>query len=497
MLKQINKRLLELGFEVADHTQALLAYWDTDLICRFANSSYMEWFGKKPEDMTDKIHIRELLGEHLFKENLPFIEGALAGEKQVFERDIRMFTGEVRPSIATYCPDIYDNKVKGFFVHVADISYQQKRLQQEQEMKPANQLYDSIKEIERMLHADIFNDFPGITKLAKLHYISESRLKKEFKEKYNQTVFEYYRFLQMKAAETYINEKKYSKKQVAILLNFANPSNFSVCYKKYISKKNAEQELLALKKASAVQYEIFIAQSPFAIAMLNNKFQYITTSQKWLTDFHLQQKEITGTDLFENLPQLRLQFTPMFTNALNGIADNGEDLFFVKDSKTAIWLKWDVRPWYTLEKKIGGILVYTENVTTLKEQIQENEKIFEIFSKTSEVARIGAWKRNFKTGATFWNKITRQILEVSESYQPTLETSINFYKRGKSRELIQHVIQKAIEEGVAFDVVAKLITAKGNCKKVRVIGYPVFKDNTCEKLLGIFQDITGHEDTIA
>lgn len=110
-----------LGIEVADHITAMLAYWDKDLVCRFANSAYVDWFGKKKEEMVDKITIKELLGP-LFEKNLPFIFGALKGEIQTFEREIPLPTGGTRHSLANYYPDIVNGEVIGFFVHVADVT---------------------------------------------------------------------------------------------------------------------------------------------------------------------------------------------------------------------------------------------------------------------------------------------------------------------------------------------------------------------------------------
>lgn len=110
-----------LGLEVMDHIAAMLAYWDKNLVCRFANSAYLEWFGKSKEEMVDKITIKELLGP-LFEKNLPFIMGALQGEAQTFEREIPMYSGGIRHSLANYYPDIVNGEVMGFFVHVADVT---------------------------------------------------------------------------------------------------------------------------------------------------------------------------------------------------------------------------------------------------------------------------------------------------------------------------------------------------------------------------------------
>lgn len=114
-------RLNLLGIRVADHVSAMLAYWDKDLICRFANAAYLDWFGKTREEMVDKITMQELLGP-LYELNLPYITEVLKGKAQTFERDIQIKAKGARNSLATYYPDIENGEVKGFFSHVADVS---------------------------------------------------------------------------------------------------------------------------------------------------------------------------------------------------------------------------------------------------------------------------------------------------------------------------------------------------------------------------------------
>ena len=119
----ISRKLSELGLLVTDQVPAMLAYWDRDLICRFANNAYLEWFGKSKEEMIDKIHISELLGP-VYEKNLPYIQAALSGKKQLFEREILLPDGKsAKHSLATYIPDFQHSEVIGFFVHVADVTY--------------------------------------------------------------------------------------------------------------------------------------------------------------------------------------------------------------------------------------------------------------------------------------------------------------------------------------------------------------------------------------
>ncbi|MES1982029.1 MAG: diguanylate cyclase [Pseudomonadota bacterium] len=105
-----------------DNMPAMIGYWDKNLHNRFCNKAYSSWFDVSPEQLLGK-HIRELLGEKIFHLNLPYIEAALRGHPQEFERTIPTPDGSgLRYSLAEYIPDIIDGEVQGFFVQVSDIT---------------------------------------------------------------------------------------------------------------------------------------------------------------------------------------------------------------------------------------------------------------------------------------------------------------------------------------------------------------------------------------
>jgi len=111
----------ELARMALDNVSAMVAYWDADQICRFANRAYEHWFAVNPQTIIGK-HISELLGP-LYALNRPYIEAALCGEPQEFEREIpNPAAGPARPALANYIPDVVDGVVRGFFVLVTDIS---------------------------------------------------------------------------------------------------------------------------------------------------------------------------------------------------------------------------------------------------------------------------------------------------------------------------------------------------------------------------------------
>jgi len=109
----------------------MVGYWDRDQRNRMANHACVEFFDKTPEEMRG-LHISEVLGPELYAESLPYIEGALRGEPQLFDRKITTPSGEVRYTQVSYAPDIIDGKAGGFFVLVTDIS-EWRRIEEEVE----------------------------------------------------------------------------------------------------------------------------------------------------------------------------------------------------------------------------------------------------------------------------------------------------------------------------------------------------------------------------
>jgi PAS domain S-box-containing protein len=118
------RRTAEPGEEIGATLVALPAavgYWDADLRNRVANRAYVEFLGLTPEEIHGR-HVSEVLGPQLYALNRPYIERALAGKPQLFDRTIIDPTGEPRLTRLSYIPDVVEGEVRGFVVLVTDIT---------------------------------------------------------------------------------------------------------------------------------------------------------------------------------------------------------------------------------------------------------------------------------------------------------------------------------------------------------------------------------------
>ena len=112
---------------ILNNLPSMIGYWDRDLRNRFANHAHLEWFGQAPGEMRGK-HISHLLGPELYEKNRPYLEQALQGHEQLFERTSVDPKGVARYALASYTPDFDGSEVRGIFVQVTDIT-ERKRME--------------------------------------------------------------------------------------------------------------------------------------------------------------------------------------------------------------------------------------------------------------------------------------------------------------------------------------------------------------------------------
>jgi AraC-like DNA-binding protein len=89
-----------------------------------------------------------------------------------------------------------------------------------------------VMEVELLITRDVFRPAPFIPELARMVNISETKLKNNFKKVFGVPIYQYFQKARMRAARDVLETNKYSIKQVALELGYANLSNFSTAFRK-------------------------------------------------------------------------------------------------------------------------------------------------------------------------------------------------------------------------------------------------------------------------
>ncbi|MFE4106093.1 PAS domain-containing sensor histidine kinase [Almyronema epifaneia] len=118
---------------------------------------------------------------------------------------------------------------------------------------------------------------------------------------------------------------------------------------------------------SLEQLQLLVKQAPVAIAMLDTDMRYLITSQRWLEDYGLSDRDLTGQSHYDVFPTIPDRWKAVHQRCLAGAVEScEEDPFFRENGKTD-WIKWEVRPWYNAAGQIGGVVMLTEIITGRKQ----------------------------------------------------------------------------------------------------------------------------------
>ncbi|WP_299097065.1 PAS domain S-box protein [Winogradskyella sp.] len=261
--------------------------------------------------------------------------------------------------------------------------------------------------------------------------------------------------------------------------------------KSKIKKNLSDLETLKQELEASNHYNrIFIEQAPPSLAMLDKDMRYIAVSKKWKTDYKMEGVDIIGRSHYDIFPEIGEDWKERHRACLNGATDVCDEASFVRLDGTTQWIFWDVRPWYNEVGEIGGLLMYTGDITHLKEQREAKIRAEEILDNTTKVARIGTWELDLKTDEYTLSNITKEILKFPIGYEVKGNDSLLFYKEGASRDRIIKHVNELVKTGKPFDIEVEVVDFQGNTIWVRDIGQAEFSGNECVKIFGIFQDIS-------
>lgn len=159
-----------------------------------------------------------------------------------------------------------------------------------------------------------------------------------------------------------------------------------------ISRDVTEQQLAESRmRASRDRLNLFIENAPAAIAMFDGQMRYLAASRRWVEDYHLLDQEIVGCCHYDIFPEIGESWKAVHRRALSGEVLRSEEDCFVRADGTRQWLRWEVRPWRDECDVIGGILIYSEDISVrkaLSEELEQHRQHLEdlVVSRTIELA---------------------------------------------------------------------------------------------------------------
>jgi PAS domain S-box-containing protein len=106
---------------ITDNLPAIIAYWTADLRCLFANKAYLSFFDKTESEMYN-TKIEKLYSKDEISTYQNYMDQALQGQAQRFERTIQREGIQDKIILTEYVPDVEDGHIMGFYTLIYDVT---------------------------------------------------------------------------------------------------------------------------------------------------------------------------------------------------------------------------------------------------------------------------------------------------------------------------------------------------------------------------------------
>ena len=133
-------------------------------------------------------------------------------------------------------------------------------------------------------------------------------------------------------------------------------------------------------KESLTQLHRFVNLAPAAVAMFDNNMCYLAASRKWIEDYEISEGGIIGKSHYEIFPEIldMPEWLQIHQDVLAGNKFEAPKDKFIRQDGSVQWLKYTLLPWYQAENEVGGMIMYTADIT---DEIVFQEELAQLNSK--------------------------------------------------------------------------------------------------------------------
>ncbi|BAY38012.1 multi-sensor hybrid histidine kinase [Nostoc sp. NIES-2111] len=239
------------------------------------------------------------------------------------------------------------------------------------------------------------------------------------------------------------------------------------------------------------QNQVYLQQSiefaPIAIAIFDQQMRYLACSRKWLEEYHLKD-DIIGRCHYEIFTDISPEWQQIHQRCLAGAIEQCDEDPFPRANGSLNWVSWSIHPWYEASGEIGGITIFSENITQRKQTetaIQHNQDRYRsLVSAISQVVWVVPGDGNVIHDNPSWREFTGQTFEefVGWGWLDVIHPD--------DRQLALETWETAVKTGNAYEVEYRLRRYDGEYRYMLMRGVPVLEaDGSIREWIGICNDI--------
>ncbi|NDP47611.1 MAG: PAS domain S-box protein [Sulfuriferula multivorans] len=244
---------------------------------------------------------------------------------------------------------------------------------------------------------------------------------------------------------------------------------------------------------SESRLRLFIEHAPAALAMFDRDMCYLAVSRRWLTDYQLERSDILGESHYDVFPDLSEHWKAIHQRGMAGeLVRNKQDRFERADGSTQ-WLSGETRPWFAADSSVGGIVIFSEDISErilVEQSLRESEGRF---SATFEQAAVGI---AMVSPEGRWMRVNQKMCDIV-GYSEVELLSLTFQDITHPDDLnadLGYVRQMLVHEIDAYSMEKRYLRKDGSQVWVNLTVSLIWKDNEApDYFISVIEDINSRK----
>lgn len=198
----------------------------------------------------------------------------------------------------------------------------------------------------------------------------------------------------------------------------------------------------------AEKFKSFVDQAPIALAVLDRDLRYVATSRRWRSDLGLAGRDLVGVRHYDLFPELSDAWREVHLRALRGETISRDTEAMRCPDGTEIWLRREMQPWKDDFGRIGGLVIFAEDVTARKRSEDALRESQIRLSIALEAGGIGTWSWDGATDRIEYDDaILRLIGRTRDEITGGGLANIRGWVHPEDRSIVDKAIASAMSAG--------------------------------------------------
>ena len=125
--------------------------------------------------------------------------------------------------------------------------------------------------------------------------------------------------------------------------------------------------------------------------MFDCQMRYVAASRRWHGDYLLGDQDLVGRSHYDVFPQIGERWKEIHRRCLAGAVEKCDEESFLRSDGNIDWIRWEVRPWRDGKGDIGGIVVFSEQITERKRAEEERQRLAGDLAAILDAAPVAIW----------------------------------------------------------------------------------------------------------